>query len=198
MTGRLPVRNGMYNVGFPYEYGGLAASEVTMADVLSKAGYATAFHGKWHLGDIEISYCTNHGFDEALWMPYNQATSVFTPQGQMAALTPAVMFPKMFAKDPYDMDPGWRPIGYVFALEGTKGGPVREFGRAPSYEDYLKIEGECQKRTIAFIQKNAAAKKAFYADYRPPHGFPPRFSESSDCQRRPCTGRSRPARCLDR
>ncbi|HEY1477983.1 MAG TPA: hypothetical protein VGF37_09895 [Chthoniobacterales bacterium] len=37
-----PVRNGMYNVGFPYEYGGLAASGVTMADVLSKAGYATA------------------------------------------------------------------------------------------------------------------------------------------------------------
>ena len=80
MTGRHPVRNGMYNVGFPYEYGGLAASEVTIADVLSKAGYATAFFGKWHLGDIEASYATKHGFDEALWMPYNQATSVFTPQ----------------------------------------------------------------------------------------------------------------------
>ena len=46
MTGRLPVRNGMYNVGFPYEYGGLAASEVTIADALSKAGYATGFFGK--------------------------------------------------------------------------------------------------------------------------------------------------------
>ncbi len=43
MTGRLAVRNGMYNVGFPYESGGLAASEVTLADVLGKAGYATAF-----------------------------------------------------------------------------------------------------------------------------------------------------------
>ena len=29
MTGREPVRNGMYNVSFPYECGGLAASEVT-------------------------------------------------------------------------------------------------------------------------------------------------------------------------
>jgi len=55
MTGRHPVRNGMYNVGFPYEYGGLPASEVTMGDVLSKAGYATAFYGKSHLGDIESS-----------------------------------------------------------------------------------------------------------------------------------------------
>jgi sulfatase-like protein len=48
LTGRHPVRNGMYNVGFPYEYGGLAASEVTAAEVLSKAGYATAFYGKAH------------------------------------------------------------------------------------------------------------------------------------------------------
>jgi hypothetical protein len=49
MTGRLSVRNGMYNVVFPYESGGLATSEVTIADVLGKAGYATAFYGKWHL-----------------------------------------------------------------------------------------------------------------------------------------------------
>ena len=66
MTGRHAVRNGMYNVGFPYEYGGLAAEEVTMAEVLGPAGYATAFYGKSHLGDIEASYLTNQGYDEAL------------------------------------------------------------------------------------------------------------------------------------
>ena len=104
LTGRHPVRNGMYNVGFPYEYGGLAASEVTTADVLSKAGYATAFYGKAHVGDIEASYLTKHGFDEALWTPYNQVPSLYTPQGQMAVLAPAVMFPEMFGKDPYDID----------------------------------------------------------------------------------------------
>ena len=167
MTGRHPVRNGMYNVGFPYEYGGLPASEVTMADVLSKAGYATAFYGKAHLGDIESSYLNKRGFDEALWMPYNQVPSLFTAQGQMAVLAPAVMYPEMFGKDPYDMDAGWRPTGFVFALEGVKGGPVREFGRAPNHDDYLKIEGECQKRTFAFIQKNAGAKKPFYCAYWP-------------------------------
>src|SRR5271165_298149 len=36
LTGRHPIRNGMYNVGFPYEYGGLAASEVTTAEVLPR------------------------------------------------------------------------------------------------------------------------------------------------------------------
>ncbi len=47
LTGRHAVRNGMYNVAFPYEYGGLDMSEVTTAAVLSKAGFTTtAFCGK--------------------------------------------------------------------------------------------------------------------------------------------------------
>lgn len=179
LTGRHPVRNGMFNVGFPYEYGGLAASEVTSADVLSKAGYSTAFFGKAHIGDVEDSYMTRHGFDEALWTPYNQVPSLYTPQGQMAALAPAVMFPEMFPKDPYDIDPGWRPTGFVFALEGTKGGPVREFGQA-SLDDYMKLDPEMQRRTIEFIRKNAAEKKPFYVDYWPImtslFGFPDRVT----------------------
>ena len=182
LTGRHAVRNGMYNVGFPYEYGGLAASEVTAAEVLSKAGYATAFYGKAHIGDIEASHPTNHGFDEALWTPYNQVPSLYTPQGQMNVLAPAVLFPEMFGKDPYDMDPGWRPRGYVFALEGTKGGPVREFGRAPNHDDYMKVDPECKRRTIAFIRKNASKKKPFFIDYWPIAtsflGFPNRVTAS--------------------
>ena len=100
LTGRHAVRNGMFNVSFPYEYGGLAASEVTTAKVLSKVGYATAFYGKAHLGDVEESYMTNQGFDEALWTPYNQVPSLYTPQGQMAALAPAVMFPANVRQGP--------------------------------------------------------------------------------------------------
>lgn len=55
MTGREPVRNGTDNVGFPYEFGGLPPSKVTIGDVLSKAGYATAFYDQAHVGDIEAS-----------------------------------------------------------------------------------------------------------------------------------------------
>jgi len=182
LTGRHPVRNGMYCVGFPYEYGGLAASEVTTAKVLSEAGYATAFYGKAHLGDVESSYMTNQGFDEALWAPYNQVPSLYTAQGQMAALSPAVLYPEMFGHDPYDIDPGWRPTGFVFALEGTKGGPVREYGRAPNPADYANLDAECEKRAIDFIRKNAAAKKPFFVDFWPQMtpflGFPDRVTAS--------------------
>jgi arylsulfatase len=101
MTGRHAVRNGMYNVGFPYEYGGLAAEEVTIAEVLGKAGYATAFYGKSHLGDIQQSYMTNQGFDEALWTPYNQVPSMYTPELEAAgAIRPGSLHPEILPVDP--------------------------------------------------------------------------------------------------
>ena len=67
LTGRHPVRHGMGVVGMPHEFSGLRAEEVTIAEVLSDAGYATGFFGKGHLGDIEESYAHNQGFDEAFF-----------------------------------------------------------------------------------------------------------------------------------
>jgi len=168
MTGRHARRNGMYNVGFPYEYGGLAEDEVTMAEVLSQAGYATAFYGKSHLGDVVSSYLNKQGFDEALWTPYNQVPSMYVPRGQLAgALLPASLYPELYPDDPYDIDPGWRVRGYVWALEGTKGGPVREWGTPPNEADYYDLDREAERRTLAFVNKNAKAKKPFYIAYWP-------------------------------
>ncbi len=168
MTGRHARRNGMYNVGFPYEYGGLAEDEVTMAEVLSAAGYATAFYGKSHLGDVESSYLNKQGFDEALWTPYNQVPSMYVPRGQLAgALQHASLYPEFYPADPYDIDPGWRVRGYVWALEGTKGGPVREWGTPPNEADYYNLDREAERRTLAFVNKNAKAKKPFYIAYWP-------------------------------
>src|SRR6185437_5812753 len=45
LAGRYPVRAGLPNNGLP-----LPESEVTEADCLKKAGYATGIVGKWHLG----------------------------------------------------------------------------------------------------------------------------------------------------
>ncbi|MCP4291288.1 MAG: sulfatase-like hydrolase/transferase, partial [bacterium] len=41
----------------------LPTSEVTIAEILSEAGYATSHVGKWHQGDVEVSYPHNQGFD---------------------------------------------------------------------------------------------------------------------------------------
>jgi len=166
ITGRTPVRNGMGIVGMPHEAAGLAASEVTIAEVLSKAGYATAFYGKGHLGDIEESYLHNQGFDEALFTPMNQISSLWNPKGT-AANAILGLHPEMSPPDPYAMDsPGLRPDGWVMAIEGKKGEKGKEFC-GTSNECYDKIEDESEKRTIAFIRKNAKAKKPFFVTFQP-------------------------------
>ena len=101
------------NVAFPYKYGGLAASEVTIVEVLSNAGYATAFYGKWHLGDIEQSYAPSRASMRPCGCRITRSMSTYTPQGQVATLSPAVLFPEMFPKDPDDMGSGLAPRGYV-------------------------------------------------------------------------------------
>ena len=165
MTGRQPYRNGMYIPGFPIENGGLAAEEVTIAEVLSQAGYATAFYGKGHLGDIEESYLTNQGFDEALFTPYNQVLSLWNPIGEGANAVMGMMETQL-TKSPYQLDDNFVPRGWILTLEGQKGEQVSEWGE-PTHEDYLKLDAESEKRTIAFMRKNAEADHPFFVYYSP-------------------------------
>lgn len=64
LTGRQPARAGVPYVLFPSEHTGLPASEVTIAEVLKPAGYATACVGKWHLGWHRELRPQQQGFDE--------------------------------------------------------------------------------------------------------------------------------------
>ena len=67
MTGRHPVRTGLTDVIFPGNPAGLSPEEVTIAELLSEGGYATAMYGKWHLGEGEETWPHNQGFDETLF-----------------------------------------------------------------------------------------------------------------------------------
>ena len=42
---------------------GINPDSVTTAELLKAAGYSTSLIGKWHLGEEEKHYPTNHGFD---------------------------------------------------------------------------------------------------------------------------------------
>jgi len=166
LTGRLPVRNGMAVVGMPHEFAGLSAEEVTIAEVLSEAGYATAHYGKGHLGDIEESYLHNQGFDEALFTPMNQIPSMYNPQGE-AVNAILGLHPELYPPDPYRLDdPGLVPAGWVMNIEGKKGEMGKEFCGI-SNECYDEIDNESEKRTLAFIRKNAKAGKPFFVEYWP-------------------------------
>ena len=165
-TGRYAVRSGMHTVSFPVEYSGIDGDEVTIAEVLSKAGYATGFFGKWHLGDTEFSYAHNQGYDEAFFNPYNQVPSMWIPQAEVANVITG-LFPDLYGEDKYDIDNSWQPRGSIWTLEGTKGGKTYEWGPPPDIKNYWDIETEAQKRTLAFIDKSVAAKKPFFVAYHP-------------------------------
>jgi arylsulfatase A len=71
LTGRYPLRSGMAHDQFrvlrAQSTGGLPASEITLAEQLKAAGYATGIIGKWHLGvwanDRPQHHPLAHGFD---------------------------------------------------------------------------------------------------------------------------------------
>ena len=48
---------------------GITKWEVTLAELLSDAGYGTGIFGKWHLGDTEGRFPTDQGFDEWIGLP---------------------------------------------------------------------------------------------------------------------------------
>ena len=160
MTGRLAIRSGMYNIGMLDERHGMSGNEVTIAEALSEAGYATAFHGKWHLGDIEESYPHNQGFDEAFFTGYNQILSLNTRIAEGANASIGLM-EDMLPADPYKLDDTFVTKGWVQMAEGTKGGETLQWGDN-SHENYLKIDPEAQRRTLDFIERNAKEGKPFY------------------------------------
>ncbi|MEP6671790.1 MAG: sulfatase [Chthoniobacter sp.] len=72
MTGCYPKRVlPIPGVLFPGAAVGLNPAEHTVAELLKKAGYATACIGKWHLGDQPEFLPPRRGFDYYLGLPYS-------------------------------------------------------------------------------------------------------------------------------
>ena len=63
MTGRLPMRHGILTPPMYGDAGGLQG-EITVAELLKKAGYVTQAVGKWHIGENTESQPQNVGFDD--------------------------------------------------------------------------------------------------------------------------------------
>lgn len=63
LTGSLAHRAGSNTVIYRREGVGIHADEITVAEKLKEAGYATGIIGKWHLGEFEQFNPVNHDFD---------------------------------------------------------------------------------------------------------------------------------------
>ena len=77
MTGRYSIRSGLsLAIVEGSSHGSLPATEITMAEMLRDAGYATAIFGKWHLAIEPHGQPQNKGFDEFYGIPPNLSWGV--------------------------------------------------------------------------------------------------------------------------
>lgn len=167
-TGQMAIRTGTWEIGFPVEHTGFSAENVTMAEVLSQAGYATGFFGKLHLGDIEESYPHNQGFDESFWAVYNQITSLYNKTGEGANAIIGLK-EELLAPNPYKQDKHFiQGEGHVYYLEGNKGEKAKEWREGSrEVKDYYDFDIESRKRALDFITRSSQAKKPFYVAWWP-------------------------------
>ena len=77
MTGRYSIRSGLSLVDVAGSDISLPATEITIAEMLREAGYATAMFGKWHLGSQPYSQPQNKGFDEFYGIPPGDTWDAF-------------------------------------------------------------------------------------------------------------------------
>ena len=139
MTGRYAVRSGNGTVPLGEGVYGLVQWEITMAEMLSEAGYATGMFGKWHLGRTPGRFPTDQGFDE--WYGVPNSTDEST----------------------YSSLPGFAESGVpeTFVMDGKKGEVPKKV--RPYRLDYRPlIDRDLTDRAIRFMKKQTANKKPFF------------------------------------
>ena len=139
MTGRYAIRSG--NGVAPLGGGvyGLVQWEVTMAEMLSAAGYSTGMFGKWHLGRTEGRFPTDQGFDEWYGIPNSTDESAYSAlQG--------------FAES---------RVEESFVMEGRKGEKPNKV--RPYRLDYRPlIDGDLTEKAIDFMKRQSKSGKPFF------------------------------------
>ncbi len=114
LTGRMPIRSGTDGLVMPGQPGGLDPMEVTLAEVLKGAGYATAYFGKWHLGESVEREPLMQGFDQ--WYGIHNTSLPVDPDfpgTDMKLIEPQKVVEGRAgeaAKVVRDMDIGYRPL----------------------------------------------------------------------------------------
>jgi len=160
-SGRYAMRSGVNSVLLPGGVGGgLHPDEVSIAEVLSGAGYYTGHFGKWHLGGEEGFYPTDQGFDEAEWSEGNPPWWVLNENASAADDVGG------FTQRTFLSDPG--PEGFPYLTGGVmraRKGEEPEMVYPYSMERYNTYDSEVADRTIEFIQRRAESDQPFFVNY---------------------------------
>jgi arylsulfatase A-like enzyme len=140
LTGRFSIRSGTHSVPIGGGMDGLTQWEITLAELLSKAGYATACFGKWHLGSDNGRLPNDQGFDEWYGIPRTTDESFWPSEPTVKSLG----------------------IPLTHIMEGRKGEKSRDT-EVYDLKQRALIDGEITRRTIDFMKRSKQAGKPFYA-----------------------------------
>ena len=100
MTGSYPRRIGMgTGVFLAADKRGLNPDEITIAELLRSAGYATGMFGKWHLGDQPEFLPTQQGFEVFFGLPYSHDIQPENPKKKFPPL------PLLEGEEVVELDP---------------------------------------------------------------------------------------------
>lgn len=150
MTGRYPIRSGMCSdksrVLFPNSTGGIPKDEITLAEQLKKAGYATGAVGKWHLGHHKQFLPTNNGFDSYFGIPYSNDMDNVRP------------------KDVKHKEAFWNPKSEYWNVPILK--DEKEYERPADQTTLTKRYNEA---AVSFIKKNKDQPFFLYLAHSLPH-----------------------------
>lgn len=139
MTGRHPIRTGCVQSVPPGLPQGLTPEEITLAQLCSAQGYATAHFGKWHLGDIPGRFPSDRGFDTWYGIPRTTDESQFTSS--------------------VGFDPSAVDLPYI--MEGGAGGASRNV-KLYDLDSRRGIDAELVDRATAFMTAQHAAGRPFF------------------------------------
>ena len=170
LTGRHPVRTGIKEVKVALVGEGLGANEVTIAEVLSEAGYTTSHVGKWHQGDIEQAYPHNQGFDYAAF-PLHQQVQLSLMTDEAADSFRLTGFADKTQSDEFSMDEYFKPKGLVTGVEAVRGGTAREVdleaGEKWTQAHYVEMNLRYQRQALEQLDELAKGDKPFFLQYWP-------------------------------
>ena len=143
MTGRYGIRTRQRPDGPPRGvWYGITKWEITLAEMLSDAGYVNGIFGKWHLGDTEGRFPTDQGFDEWIGIPRSSD--------------------RAFWPDSNSFTPGSHPDAvFTHVMTATRGETPRElevYGR----EKRKTMDREITDQSIDFIKRKAKGEQPFF------------------------------------
>lgn len=141
LTGRFSIRSGTHTVPIGGLPDGLTQWEITLAELFSGQGYATAHYGKWHLGSHDGRLPNDQGFDEWYGIPRSTDES---------------MWPSRCKEE---WDPEVAPPEYI--MEGRKGEKSRNV-KVYDEEQRRLIDAELTRRSVDFMRRQAEAGKPFF------------------------------------